>query len=128
MARRFRAATSEVSWLCAEPAQAIPLPSIRAANVGYGYDPLSSLEQRCKDLVEFFDRHCARMLFAVYEECWCRIDLELLRAPISHLLDLGEQRLVVDARLETLLREAGLLGDGEQRRNRFAHCPFLLLR
>src|SRR5215468_9797404 len=74
----------------------------------------SALEQRRKGLVEIFNRHCARVPFAIDVESRGRFDLELFLAPIPHLLDLLEQLLIVDARLEALLGETGLLGDGEQ--------------
>src|SRR6266481_9091332 len=84
-----------------------------------GLQSQSALDQRCNGFVEIFDRHRARVLFAIDVERRRRLDLELLRTPIPHLLDLGEQRLVVDARIEALFGEACLPGDGAQGRKRF---------
>src|SRR6266436_7535693 len=98
-------------------ARAIPdcgTAKTRSLHPGY----TSALDQRCNGLVEIFNRHRTRVPFAIDVESRRRLDLELLHAPIPHLLDLGEQRLVVDARIETLFGETGLPGDGAQRRQR----------
>src|SRR5262249_4966817 len=103
-------------------------PGFRAAlNPGLLQMLLSSaLEQRRKGLVEIFNRHCARVPFAIDEEGRGCLDFELGRAVLRVLLDFFEQRLVFKASIEALLRETRLFGDGEQRRDWFPHHPFLL--
>src|SRR5215472_15255814 len=88
-----------------------------------GLQRRSAPDQRCDRLVEVFDRQCSRMLFAIDVERRRCFNLELLRAPVPHLLNLGEQILVIDAGFEALLGEAGLLGDSEERRKWFFHRP-----
>src|SRR5512147_1703998 len=56
-----------------------------------------------------------------------RLYLELLDGPLADAFDAIERLLIREASIERLLREARLLGDGEQRRDRLFHGPLPLL-
>src|SRR5262245_22321092 len=87
----------------------------------------SALQIRLDQLVELLDRHGAALDLAVDEEGRGGVHAELLRPAVAHRVDAVEHLLVGEAGLETLLGEAVLLGDPEQRLERLLHHPVLLL-
>src|ERR1700730_17084621 len=75
----------------------------------------SALQERLDLLIEFLERGLALDHLAVDEEGRCRIDLQHFAGELLIGGDLVEQRLVLEASLDRLLAEAGLLADPGQR-------------
>src|SRR6266480_211245 len=75
----------------------------------------SALQERLDLLVEFLERGLALDLLAIDERGRRRIDLQHLTGEFLIGGDLVEQRLVLEAALDGLLAETGLLADPGQR-------------
>src|SRR5258707_9585716 len=69
----------------------------------------SALEQRLDLLVEFLERGLALDHLAIDEKGRCRVDLQHLAGEFLIGGDLVQQRLVLEAGLDGLLAESGLL-------------------
>src|SRR5581483_8060026 len=83
----------------------------------------SALQQRIDSLLELLERGLALDLLAIDEEGRRRIHLEHLGRVFLISDELVEQRLVVEAGLDLLLAEAGLLADPRQRLRGVLHHP-----
>src|SRR6478609_84237 len=87
----------------------------------------SALQQRIDLLGEFLERGLALDLLAVDEERRRRIDLQNVAGIFLVGGDLVEQRLVLQAGLDLLLSETGLLADPRQGLRGVLHHPVVLL-
>src|ERR1700730_10459213 len=89
-------------------------------------DPESALQQRIDSLLELLERGLALDLLAIDEEGRRRIHLQHLACVFLVGDELVQQRLVIEAGLDLLLTEAGLLADPRQRLRGVLHHPVVL--
>src|SRR4030095_12762904 len=89
--------------------------------------PLSALEIGLDLLIQLLDRNGAALDLAIDKKGWGRVHPELLGGPLTHLFDAIEHLLIRQTLLESLLGEAGLLGNGLERIERPLDQPVPLL-
>src|SRR5215213_4568901 len=87
----------------------------------------SGLQQRLDLLVEIRERRVALDLLAIDKKGRCRIDLQYLAGIFLVGRDLVEQGLVLEAILDRLLAETGLLADPDQGFRGVFQDPLVLL-
>src|SRR5450759_1848512 len=109
--------------LSAWPGSGMALP--RAAR--RAEKPLSALEIGVDHLGKVLDRDGAVDQRPIDEKCRGRLHFELVHGALTHAFHGIPGLLIRQAGVETLLGEAGLLGDRHQRRDRFFDRPLPLL-
>src|SRR5262249_32691550 len=104
-----------------------PLPAVADRRSLLWEKPLSILEIGGDLLLHLGQGDSAAELLAVDEEGRGRLHIELLRGALPHLLDAVEHLLVLQALVEGLLADPGLLADGLEWRQWPLHHPVALL-